>query len=100
MRRILLYFVKFCTKILTKQKLLKFPGISDRELDYPIPRNSRSRIPDGLADLPRRRLADIFLRVATVAYIPNFNFLARLVVETWRGSQNKKVGLLISLDAP
>jgi len=32
--------------------------------------------------------------------VPNFNFLALLVTEIWRGSQSKKWALLISPDAP
>ena len=32
--------------------------------------------------------------------VPNFNFLAPLVTEIWRGSQNKKWALLIFPDAP
>jgi len=32
--------------------------------------------------------------------VPNFNFLAPLVTEIWRGSQNKNWELLISSDAP
>jgi len=32
--------------------------------------------------------------------VPNFNFLAPLVIEIWRGSQNKNWKLLISSDAP
>jgi len=32
--------------------------------------------------------------------VPNFNFLDPLVLEIWRGSQNKKWELLISSDAP
>jgi len=32
--------------------------------------------------------------------VPNFKFLAPLVMEIWRGSQNKMWALLISPDAP
>jgi len=32
--------------------------------------------------------------------VPNFNFLAPLIIEIWRGSQNKNWKLLIYLDAP
>jgi len=32
--------------------------------------------------------------------VPNFNFLAPLLTEIWRGSQNKNWELLISSDAP
>jgi len=32
--------------------------------------------------------------------VPNFNFLASLVTEIWRGSQTKNWELLISSDAP
>jgi len=32
--------------------------------------------------------------------VPNLNFLAPLVTEIWRGSQNKNWELLISSDAP
>jgi len=32
--------------------------------------------------------------------VPNFNFLAPLVTEIWRGSQNKNWELLMSSDAP
>jgi len=34
------------------------------------------------------------------ASVPNFNFLALLISEIWRWSQNKKCELLISVDVP
>ena len=58
----------------------------------------------GAADFRIRPLADKFLYRAPVrvnAYkCANFKFLAPLVTETWRGSQNKKWALLISPDTP
>ena len=59
----------------------------------------------GAPDFPRRPLVNKFLYRALVranAYtsVPNFNFLAPLVTEIWRGSQNKNWELLISSDAP
>jgi len=35
-----------------------------------------------------------------ITSVPNFNFLAPLVTEIWRGSENKNCVLLISSDAP
>jgi len=51
----------------------------------------------GAPDFPKRPLTNKFLYIAlvhvnTYIYVPNFNFLAPLVTEIWRGSQNKKLG--------
>jgi len=50
--------------------------------------------PDALYRLPE----NVYLQMPTGA--PNFNFLAWLVSDIWKGSQNNKWELLISQDAP
>jgi len=35
-----------------------------------------------------------------ITSVPNFNFLAPLITDIWRGSQNKNWELVISSDAP